>query len=99
MDFRLSEEEKLIRETAAQFVRREMMTRERDYLRQEELFLPPGDPPRRELDPEAYDSLRENRPAYRALGAGAANVRRRRTDEHRSTGVGSSGVRPDHSAL
>jgi acyl-CoA dehydrogenase len=57
MDFRLSDEEKLIRETAAQFVRREMMTRERDYLRQEELFLPPGDPPRRELDPEAYDSL------------------------------------------
>src|SRR5512145_3269559 len=58
MDFKLSEEEKLIRDTAAQFVRREMLTRERDYLRQEELFLAPGDPPRRELDPEVYDSLR-----------------------------------------
>jgi acyl-CoA dehydrogenase len=58
MDFKLSDEEKLIRETAAQFVRREMLTRERDYLRQEELFLAPGDPPRRELDPEVYDLLR-----------------------------------------
>jgi len=57
MDFRLSEEERLIRDTAAQFVRREMLTREHDYLRQEELFLAPGDPPRRDLDPEVYDSL------------------------------------------
>ena len=58
MDFKLSEEEKLIRNTAAQFVRREMLTREQEYLRQEELFLAPGDPPRRELDPEVYNSLR-----------------------------------------
>jgi alkylation response protein AidB-like acyl-CoA dehydrogenase len=57
MDFKLSDEEKLIRDTAAQFVRREMLTRERDYLRQEELFLAPGDPPRRELDAEVYASL------------------------------------------
>jgi len=42
MDFRLTEEEKLIRDTAAQFVQRELVTRERDFLRQEELFLPPG---------------------------------------------------------
>ena len=58
MNFKLSDEEKLIRDTTAQFVRREMLTRERDYLRQEELFLAPGDPPRRELDSEVYDSLR-----------------------------------------
>ena len=57
MDFKLSEEEKLIHDTAAQFVRREMLTRERDYLRQEELFLAPGDPPRRDIDPEVYDLL------------------------------------------
>jgi acyl-CoA dehydrogenase len=57
MDFGLSEEEKLIRDTAAQFVRREMLTREQDYLRQEELFLAPGDPSRRKLDPAVYDTL------------------------------------------
>jgi alkylation response protein AidB-like acyl-CoA dehydrogenase len=57
MDFRLNEEEKLIRETAAQFVRREMLTREQEYLRQAELFLPPGDPPLRTLDPEIYALL------------------------------------------
>jgi len=52
MDFRLTEEEKLIRDTAAQFVQRELVARERDFLRQEELFLPPGAPPLRALDPE-----------------------------------------------
>jgi acyl-CoA dehydrogenase len=57
MDFKLSDEERLIRDTAAQFVHREMLTRERDYLRQEELFLPPGDPPRRILDPAIYELL------------------------------------------
>src|SRR5574341_1633555 len=57
MDFRLTEEEKLIRDTAAQFVQRELMARERDYLRQEELFLPPGAPPLRELDPEVKATL------------------------------------------
>ena len=57
MDFRLSEEEKLIQETARQFVHREMLTREREYLRQVELFLPPGDPPRRALDPQIHGTL------------------------------------------
>jgi acyl-CoA dehydrogenase len=59
MDFKLSDEERLIRETAAQFVHREMLTREREYLRQVELYLPPGDPPRRILDPE-IDALLGN---------------------------------------
>jgi acyl-CoA dehydrogenase len=57
MDFRLTEEEKLIRETAAQFVARELVAREATYLKQEELFLPPGDPPRRELDPQVKTTL------------------------------------------
>jgi acyl-CoA dehydrogenase len=57
MDFKLSEEEKLIQNTAAQFVKRELMTREGAYLQQEELFLPPGDPPRRELDPDIREDL------------------------------------------
>ena len=57
MDLKLSEEEKLIRETAAQFVSRELIAREGAYLRQKELFLPPGDPERRELDPEIRETL------------------------------------------
>lgn len=57
MDLRLTEEEKLIRETAAQFVVRELIAREAAYLKQEELFLPPGDPPRRVLDPQVRASL------------------------------------------
>ena len=57
MDFRLTEEEKLIRDTAAQFVQRELVARERDFLRQEELFLPPGAPPLRELDPKITATL------------------------------------------
>ena len=59
MDFRLSEEEKLIKDTAAQFVNRELLSREGAYLKQKELFLPPGDPPRRELDPEVRKTLGE----------------------------------------
>ncbi len=59
MDFKLTEEEKLIRETAAQFVQRELLTREGAYLKQEELFLPPGDPPRRELDAAVKTVLTE----------------------------------------
>jgi acyl-CoA dehydrogenase len=50
MDFKLTDEQKLIRNTAAQFVERELLPREGAYLKQSELFLPPGDPPRRELD-------------------------------------------------
>ena len=58
MDFKLTEEQKLIRNTAAQFVQRELLPREGAYLKQEELFLPPGDPPRRELDPRYSRSSR-----------------------------------------
>jgi len=50
MDLKLTDEEKLISRTAAQFVDRELVAREGDYLKQAALFLPPGDPPRRELD-------------------------------------------------
>jgi acyl-CoA dehydrogenase len=57
MDFKLTEEEKLISNTAAQFVQRELVTREGAFLKQEELFLPPGDPPRRVLDPEIREVL------------------------------------------
>jgi acyl-CoA dehydrogenase len=57
MDFRLSEEEKLIQETAHQFVNRELITREGAFLKQTELFLPPGAPPLRELDPELSAQL------------------------------------------
>src|SRR5207245_10474351 len=57
MDFKLTEEQKLIRSTAAQFVQRELLPREGAYLKQEELFLPPGDPPRRELDPDTREVL------------------------------------------
>jgi len=59
MDFRLTDEERLIRETAAQFVQRELVARERDFLRQEELFLPPGAPPLRALDPVVKAALTE----------------------------------------
>jgi len=57
MDFKLTEEQKLIQNTAAQFVKRELLTREGAYLKQEELFLPPGDPPRRQLDPDIREAL------------------------------------------
>jgi acyl-CoA dehydrogenase len=57
MDFKLTEEQKLIRNTAAQFVQRELLPREGAYLKQEELFLPPGDPPRRALDPDVHAAL------------------------------------------
>ena len=51
MDLKLSDEEKLLQSTAAQFVKRELLAREGQYLKQQELFLPPGDPTRRQLDP------------------------------------------------
>jgi acyl-CoA dehydrogenase len=57
MDFKLTEEEKLIRNTAAQFVQRELLPQEGAYLKQKELFLPPGDPPRLELDPNVRETL------------------------------------------
>jgi acyl-CoA dehydrogenase len=57
MDLKLTDEEKLISRTAAQFVDKELIAREGDYLKQPELFLPPGDPPRRELDAETRAAL------------------------------------------
>jgi acyl-CoA dehydrogenase len=57
MDFNLTEEQKLIRNTAAQFVQRELLSREGAYLKQKDFFLPPGDPPRRELDAEIREAL------------------------------------------
>jgi acyl-CoA dehydrogenase len=57
MNFKLSEEQKLIQNTAAQFVKRELLSREGAYLKQEELFLPPGDPPRRGLDSDIRQVL------------------------------------------
>jgi acyl-CoA dehydrogenase len=65
MDFKLTEEQKLMQNTAAQFVQRELLPREGAYLRQEKLFLPPGDPPRRKLDPAIREVL-----ARRAREAG-----------------------------
>ena len=47
MDFKLTEEEKLIKETAAQFVDKELIAREGVYLKQTQPFLPPGAPERR----------------------------------------------------
>jgi len=63
MELRLTNEENLIRRTAAQFVNKELIPREGDYLKQKELFLPPGDPPRRDLDNETRATL--NRTARR----------------------------------
>ena len=57
MDLKLTEEEKLIKDTAAQFVDRELVAREGAYLRQARPFLPPGDPVRRALEPEIRDEL------------------------------------------
>jgi acyl-CoA dehydrogenase len=57
MDFKLAEEEKLIQSTAVQFVKKELLTREGDYLRQREHFLPPGDPPRRRLSADIHQPL------------------------------------------
>ena len=97
MDFRLSEEEKLIRETAAQFVAKEMITREGDYLRQGELFLPPGDPPRRELDATAR--VRFTGEIARRIGLWALELpetSRRANHERSGTGIDSSRVWPNH---
>ena len=47
----------MIKNTAAQFVERELLTHEGAYLKQKELFLPPGDPERRELDSEIREML------------------------------------------
>jgi alkylation response protein AidB-like acyl-CoA dehydrogenase len=57
MDLKLTEEERLIKDTAAQFVDRELIAREGEYLRQPQPFLPPGDPARRDLDPAVRADL------------------------------------------
>src|ERR1700675_2514591 len=59
MDLTFSEEERLIRETAARFVAKELMSQEGSFLKQKEAFLLPGDPPRRELDCDVRKSLIE----------------------------------------
>lgn len=59
MDLRLSEEERLIRDTAAQFVTKELLSREGAFLKQKEPFVPPGDPRRRMLDGEIEKTLIE----------------------------------------
>jgi acyl-CoA dehydrogenase len=50
MDLRLTQEEKLIKNLAAQFVDKELLAREGTYLAQLAPFLPPGAPAVRELD-------------------------------------------------
>jgi alkylation response protein AidB-like acyl-CoA dehydrogenase len=57
MDLKLSDEQKLIKETAARFVDKELIGREGAYLKQREPFLPPGDPARRDLDASVRDEL------------------------------------------
>ena len=57
MDLKLSEEERLVKSLAAQFVDRELIAREGAYLKQTEAFLPPGAPQRRTLDHEARSEL------------------------------------------
>ncbi len=57
MDLKLTEEQKLIKETAARFVDKELIGREGAYLKQREPFLPPGDPARRDLDAAVRQEL------------------------------------------
>jgi acyl-CoA dehydrogenase len=57
MDLKLTEEERLIKDTAARFVDQELIAREGEYLRQPQPFLPPGAPARRELNPEVEKQL------------------------------------------
>ena len=59
MDLKLTEEERLIKNTAAQFVDKELISREGDYLRQDTRFLPPGAPVRRRLQPAVSAELAE----------------------------------------
>jgi acyl-CoA dehydrogenase len=68
MDFKLSQEEQLIRNAAAQFVDKQLIAREGAYLKQDELFLPPGDPPARKLD-GATRALLTKRARYAGLWA------------------------------
>jgi acyl-CoA dehydrogenase len=69
MDLKLTEEERLIKDTAVHFVERELIAREGAYLRQAQPFLPPGDPARRDLDPAIVSELKA-----RARQAGLWNL-------------------------
>src|SRR5690349_7463520 len=69
MDLKLTEEERLIRNTAAQFVDKELISREGDYLRQDTRFLSPGAPVRRRLQPAVSAELAE-----RARQAGLSSL-------------------------
>jgi acyl-CoA dehydrogenase len=57
MDLKLTEEERLIKDTAAQFVDKELIAREGVYLKQQAPFLPPGAPARRDLDLNVKNQL------------------------------------------
>ncbi|HEY1370888.1 MAG TPA: acyl-CoA dehydrogenase family protein [Candidatus Binatia bacterium] len=59
MDLLLTEEERLIRDTAGRFVAQELIAREGAFLKQKEPFVPPGDPARRTLDGALEKSLVE----------------------------------------
>ncbi len=59
MDLNLREEEALVKNAAAQFVQRELLSLEGSFLQQKEAFLPPGDPPRRVLGPAIVRALKE----------------------------------------
>lgn len=59
MDLKLTEEEKLIKDTAAKFVDTELIAREGVYLKQQAPFLPPGAPAKRYLDPAIRNELTE----------------------------------------
>ncbi|HWH78650.1 MAG TPA: hypothetical protein VNT76_14815, partial [Candidatus Binatus sp.] len=65
MDLKLTEEEQLIKKTAAEFVDKELIAREGAFLKQTEAFLPPGAPARRELDTAIRSELIQN---ARAIG-------------------------------
>jgi acyl-CoA dehydrogenase len=57
MDLKLTEEERLIQQTAAHFVETELIAREGEYLRQRAAFLPPGAPARRQLEPARLEEM------------------------------------------
>ena len=59
MDLKLTEEERLIKDTAAKFVDTELIAREGVYLKQPAPFLPPGAPAKRVLDPAVSNELTE----------------------------------------
>ncbi|HEY7218195.1 MAG TPA: acyl-CoA dehydrogenase family protein [Candidatus Binatia bacterium] len=57
MDLKLTEEERLIKDTAAQFVDKELIAREGVYLKQPAPFLLPGAPARRDLEARVRSEL------------------------------------------